>query len=689
LLLSSPALAGRNAPPDTSGRGGFSGAIYTTDSTGTIVNQNHYANTTNVYLNGGPQNNNSSGLPDGTYYFQVTDPSGATLLSTDDARCRQLIVINGRVFGPAGPCPHAAGAFNPANNSETVQLAPFAQTPDSGGVYKAWLIRQTGTTSISTTDPKVILFARSNAKTDNFKVASGTPPPPPPPPSGACLAASSMSVLIQGSNVIAYVPRGSWIEFTPGIKVVTLEGVGPSPTIIPTPNVVNSCASNGLTGETVCTSNGTDVYLITGTTLNTTVSSGATASQSFSGGTCMTCGVAMDPSANQAVLAIGLASGGPGGYQFIDLGTSTAGTVVPAGAPTSEDIFVDLHHRVLSPNELGNYQIMDSTLAVFNNTTNPPSLHDLDSGCEDCLTGIALATDEFTQNLFLADLNQATFAAGNWSTPPSGSNLQNFPEFSGFVAGTSGIAIAPGSHLGIVTGEFGGSSFGVIQLPSTAGGTPTVVDWVSASVPSDSSGAPWQMGFDPHTVTAYVSPSTHKAIGVMCNQSRSLLALVDLQCLLSGPRVGHVSSAPGCITFVALPGPFPGPADGEEPIVVGPRGKNTPPRGNPPGSGSGQPSSAVGDGPSSFHLSRAVPNQLRTSASVAYSLPEASHARLAVHDVTGRLVKVLVDQDLGRGNHTAVWDGTDANGSGVRFGVYFCTLTAGTRSATQRVVMGR
>ena len=35
-----------------------------------------------VYINGGPQNEDTQGLPDGTYYFQVTNPSGAVLLST-------------------------------------------------------------------------------------------------------------------------------------------------------------------------------------------------------------------------------------------------------------------------------------------------------------------------------------------------------------------------------------------------------------------------------------------------------------------------------------------------------------------------------------------------------------------------------------------------------------------------------
>lgn len=60
----------------------FFGAIFTSKGDGTSVDQNIYDDKCDVYLNGGPQNANSQGLPDGTYYFQVTDPSGATLLSS-------------------------------------------------------------------------------------------------------------------------------------------------------------------------------------------------------------------------------------------------------------------------------------------------------------------------------------------------------------------------------------------------------------------------------------------------------------------------------------------------------------------------------------------------------------------------------------------------------------------------------
>jgi hypothetical protein len=95
-------------------------------------------------------------------------------------------VVGGVVAGATGPCPHLNGPFNPANGSTPVQLAPFNFTPNPGGEYKAWLIAQTNGTSIDATDPTVLHFSPSDAKTDNFKVLEtgegGCPPECPLPP---------------------------------------------------------------------------------------------------------------------------------------------------------------------------------------------------------------------------------------------------------------------------------------------------------------------------------------------------------------------------------------------------------------------------------------------------------------------------------------------------------------------------
>jgi hypothetical protein len=75
---------------------GVSGAIFTTNVDATIVNANtQYTSKCQVYLDGGPGANapaGAAGLPDDDYYFQVTDPNGKTLLSTDPVSNRRFRV---------------------------------------------------------------------------------------------------------------------------------------------------------------------------------------------------------------------------------------------------------------------------------------------------------------------------------------------------------------------------------------------------------------------------------------------------------------------------------------------------------------------------------------------------------------------------------------------------------------------
>jgi len=549
----------------------FGGAIYTTDKTGTVVNANtQYGFSTDVYLSGGPQNTKAAGLPDGAYYFQVTDPSGKTLLSTDNAECRQFMVVGGRVVGSTGPsCQHANGVFNPANGTTPVQLAPFATTANPGNVYKAWAVLASAAT-ISASDPKVLVFNRKDAKTDNFKVPPGTIV------TGSCAPSSSLSVLAQGTNVTAYVPKGSWFYGTTGVSVVNVEGSSITPTLIPTPNIVNSCASNGLTGTTVCSANNTDVYLLSGTTLNSTLTSSGSGVVCFSGGCATNTGVAMDATHNKAVVALSL--GGVGGFQFLNLATSTFEPAFPSQAPsgaffsaTSEDILIDpIRNRLLSASENNNYEIIDVTTstspAFYENAITIASGAILDSSGEDCSTQIALAPAEFSAPsvVYLADITTppAVFTAGSPGTWTAPSQAQTLSE-SFLSAGASGIAVAQGTHIGIVSGEFGGDAITAIVLPSTSGtgATPAITDWVSCSI-----GNGFNNGFDPHTVTAYQSLASGDAIAVLANSNSSstadTLAVVDLTQMLNPTVMPRTAGGHACasgtlpatvVRFIAVP----------------------------------------------------------------------------------------------------------------------------------------
>ncbi|MFN7929649.1 MAG: hypothetical protein U0Y68_17220 [Blastocatellia bacterium] len=151
----------------------LSGSINTTNIDGSIPNENKYDLKTDVYIK---QSNGGPGLPDGTYYFQVTNPSGSVLLSTDNAECRQLVVTNGKIAGVLpGPCSHQNGT--PNDGTTPVQLAPFATTPNNGNEYKVWLIAQTLSTSVDPNNPKVIIFNQNDSNTDNFKVKQPIDPP--------------------------------------------------------------------------------------------------------------------------------------------------------------------------------------------------------------------------------------------------------------------------------------------------------------------------------------------------------------------------------------------------------------------------------------------------------------------------------------------------------------------------------
>ena len=143
----------------------LSGAIYTSTSNGSAVNGNLYAKDKDVYLTGGPQPNapcSSQGLPNGRYYFQVTDPSGGALLSTDSIDHREVLVSGGVVVA------HITGTHKTGNGpcgSKTVQLVPFLSAPN-GSEYKLWM------TPVASYEwgRGAFGFLPKYSKTDNFKI---------------------------------------------------------------------------------------------------------------------------------------------------------------------------------------------------------------------------------------------------------------------------------------------------------------------------------------------------------------------------------------------------------------------------------------------------------------------------------------------------------------------------------------
>ena len=223
------------------------GAIFTTTPDGGIVNENvHYESKPEVFLDGGPgpqAPSTAAALPEGLYYFQVTDPSGKCLLSSmpdsadskggtcegdqkvkgpktsgfkaEPLDCRlfefdghgavsflnDVVMIPNPAKGKNAldtpyveyECTHylgseyleAMGLDTTTPDGETVGLFPYADTPNPGGVYKAWVSTRDSVLEACGKDPEseeldygetgvgcagFNAFIPRNSKTDNFKV---------------------------------------------------------------------------------------------------------------------------------------------------------------------------------------------------------------------------------------------------------------------------------------------------------------------------------------------------------------------------------------------------------------------------------------------------------------------------------------------------------------------------------------
>ena len=84
-----------------------------------------------------------------------------------------------------------------------------------------------------------------------------------------------------------------------------------------------------------------------------------------------------------------------------------------------------------------------------------------------------------------------------------------------------------------------------------------------------------------------------------------------------------------------------------------------------------------------------LPNPFNPRTEIGFTLAAPARAQLAVYDMRGRLVRILRDDDLPSGDHTAVWDGTDTAGRAQPSGGYVFRLSAGGESRVVKALLLR
>ncbi|MFO7651239.1 MAG: C25 family cysteine peptidase [bacterium] len=85
----------------------------------------------------------------------------------------------------------------------------------------------------------------------------------------------------------------------------------------------------------------------------------------------------------------------------------------------------------------------------------------------------------------------------------------------------------------------------------------------------------------------------------------------------------------------------------------------------------------------------ASPNPFRSAASARLNLPVAGRVRVAVYDVSGRVVRTLVNGEMPAGTHSLRWDGRDEGGRRVANGTYLFKAETGAGVVTAKTVQLR
>jgi hypothetical protein len=88
-------------------------------------------------------------------------------------------------------------------------------------------------------------------------------------------------------------------------------------------------------------------------------------------------------------------------------------------------------------------------------------------------------------------------------------------------------------------------------------------------------------------------------------------------------------------------------------------------------------------------LRQSYPNPMSPRTMIHFDLRRAGAVKLAVYDITGRRVNLLMDRTLQPGPYEIQWDGRDADGRLLRSGIYLYELTLGRDRLSRRLVLTR
>jgi hypothetical protein len=102
-----------------------------------------------------------------------------------------------------------------------------------------------------------------------------------------------------------------------------------------------------------------------------------------------------------------------------------------------------------------------------------------------------------------------------------------------------------------------------------------------------------------------------------------------------------------------------------------------------------KPDISEGEVPAANSVAQNYPNPFNPSTTIKYEIRRKGMVTLKVYDISGALVRTLVDEVKDRGSHTAIWDGKNNRGASVASGIYLYKMETAGFSKTKKMVLLR
>ncbi len=91
--------------------------------------------------------------------------------------------------------------------------------------------------------------------------------------------------------------------------------------------------------------------------------------------------------------------------------------------------------------------------------------------------------------------------------------------------------------------------------------------------------------------------------------------------------------------------------------------------------------------PGEFALEQNYPNPFNPTTNFGFRIADFGFVELKIYDLTGRLVRNLINENKAPGRYTVQWDGKDGGGRPVASGVYLYRLEAGSFRAVRKMIL--